>query len=223
MYNTMVSSSPRPIVTRLDNNTFPTLWSFICWSCSGRNAWHWSKEPFSLLVSAIIGYIEKIPCLHLVMCVENRFMLPSSSESSSRFLPASRLRLVILCSATRRWAVLLIAWLNRFCACLVWCSSVKAFLSSDSLSVMIFSSRSPIRASVHFLRIDSSVFSASLICSSLAGLPLYLSSTMSFAAMVVFSEAAMCKQVVLRSICRTQSPCFQEQMIGLVLNRFPRV
>ena len=24
MYNTMVSSSPRPIVTRLDNNTFPT-------------------------------------------------------------------------------------------------------------------------------------------------------------------------------------------------------
>lgn len=57
---------------------------------------------------------------------------------------------------------------------------------------MIFSSRSPIRVSVHFLRIDSSVFSASLICcSSLACLPLYLSSTMSFAAMVVFSEAAI--------------------------------
>ena len=29
MYNTMVSSSPRPIVTRLDNNTFPTGLSWL--------------------------------------------------------------------------------------------------------------------------------------------------------------------------------------------------
>ena len=66
----------------------------------------------------------------------------SSSESSSRFLLAPGLRLVILCSATRRRVVLLTVWLNRIFACLVWRSSVVTVFLSNSLIAMIFSSRS---------------------------------------------------------------------------------
>ena len=52
----------------------------FCWWCVHLLPWSSVLGSFLLhhrLASAIIGYIEKIPCLHPVMCVENRFMLPS--------------------------------------------------------------------------------------------------------------------------------------------------
>lgn len=114
----------------------------------------------------------------------------SSSESSSCFRPEPNLRFVILCSATRRRAVLLAAWLNRCSSCLLRRSNVATVLSKDSLRAIVCSSRSPTRASVHLPRTNSIVFSISPIFrSSLTFFSLSLSSTMSLAATLLFSQA----------------------------------